>query len=184
MGDENKDIYVNIVRNFNKHTAYSFVAVAFFFCTSIVLAMAIYFVWADEPARTQANYAIRSFHVDADGKKLPVPDRIQIGFWTPNRFSEDNPRDPDTVWQRLQPDDKRPEKFEEYITTISAGWRRSEVVGSGVTRKKAGDWWVISVDPAFKYASFVEKYQKIWGTESKVYIEEYSNRYQYFHKDG
>lgn len=175
------EISVNVVKNLNKHTVAGLVLITLFISAAVVFIAAIYFVWAPESARQQATHFVRGFHLDKKGDQIPVPERMQIGFWTPNQYTKKSTDDSDSSWQELSANDSKLTNFEDYLDTISFGWRRYEQIGKGSTRKKNGNWWIVSVSPSFQYKPFLLKYRKIWGApeDHKVYVEEYINQAKY-----
>jgi len=175
-----ENITVNMVRNLNKHTVVGMVLISLIICASIVLSLAVYFVWAEPHAREQASPIVRGFHLTSEGEEKPVPLRKQFGFWTPSKSTNPPSNSTKDKWELLEKDDTRVEDFENYITSVSLGWRRYNQIGHGKSRKKNGYWWVVSVVPSFQYKSFIQQYQSIWGTSKEVYVEEYPNQSKYF----
>jgi len=107
-----------------------------------------------------------------DGKPYQPPKGpVRVEFWTPSLHTKDTAGVAD--WEKLD-DERRLNDFADALTDkknpIVSGYRRYEVMGSGLGGRKAGTWWVATGE--FQFVRFLRLYHEVWHPgRDDIYME-------------
>ncbi len=156
---------------------------------TIVLALLVIFVWANNiPELTALLPQKNTYRSDADGNIKDLGESVQFQFMTPSPESY-NYHKQICNYSKMTSEEKS--KFEErfewekdvdsldinefgklILKKISNGYRYYNYHGEGSSQEDIGLWWVVTADPNISLRKFVTLYKDFWSPPKGIYIEE------------
>ena len=96
--------------------------------------------------------------------------RFLMAFWTPSAKTKQASDVED--WERMDSDDK----LDDFAKQVMAdrrvrGYRRYEVIGHGISQRRPGMWWVVTVSDDYDPTDLVRVYQGFWKFDKSIYME-------------
>lgn len=140
---------------------------------AVVVGGVCLIIWmALNRAKDAGELARQFFIARATSQEAEVDARSVIQFWTPSAKTKE--ADDAEAWEKFDNNDKLDAFATEFIKEANGsvrGYRRYEVIGAGLSHRKAGVWWVVTVTNNYQVTDLVRSYHRFWNNPEAVYVE-------------